>query len=434
MQVAERTSDFAGVFRALADDINAALWGGPAAWASLIPSFDNHPMVRLVDLSNKWRPGKTPPVTIIVDRRPTGGGRFTVSRQGDLLVGFVRLESAASDAELQLDIGGQDFGGMTLLRSAGSFVFAHADRFIVPLINLRFHEVRVSTSTPDDMDMSVGIVWAFMDSLERREMCIRGAISYIDSAGAVAIYSSGMGGIGTVAVGTVADRSALVMLPDMLALTEIGSRDRTVARCDEIREELMAAAWHPRRVRAWCLEHDDEFADSGAAAVPDDRDVGGVRVLDGFLSPEECACMVSELGENPGPPALVPTPASTLALVVARLDAAMPLGSPWKVHGTRASYGDTSGGMHSHRDEAYQGGGRGAQTLLLYLTGPGDGGGSGGATVFAADKNQDQDASVQPMAGRAVVFAVRRMHRADPVQGVWRKIIAAFEIEGAVSK
>lgn len=440
-----RQSDFVGAFRALADDINAALRGGPDAWTALITrNRDNdHPLMRMLELSIQWVPGKAPPATIFADWRPNGSGdgsgRFTISPNGDMLVGFVRLKSAESPTELQLTIGGQDFGGVTLLKNAGSFAFAHVDRFMVPLINLRFHEVRVCPSTPDDM--SVGIVWACFDSVERRDMSVRGAFSILDDAtGAAAIYQFGTGSIGSMgsigsigSIGTLADKH--VELPDMRILTDLGSKDRSVARCDRIRKELMAAAWHPRRLRTWCLEHDDEFAVSRTAVQDDAIDAIGVLTLDGFLTPEECACMMSELGEQPGPPTLVPAPTSTLALVLARLDAAMPNGAPWKIHGTQVAYGDTSDGMHSHRDEAYQGGGPDARTLLLYLTGCGDGGNGGnggGATVFECDEDWNaQVERVLPIAGRAVVFHVRRKHHAEPVEGGWRKVIAALEIESS---
>ena len=221
-----RTSDFPGVFRALGDGVKAAAGGGAPAWAGLELSVcrtEDHPALRIDDLSSRWRPGDPPPVALFVRRRPAGGGTcFTVSLVGDLLVGFVRLKTAPAATELRLDIGGQGFGGVTLWRSAGSFVFAHADRFMVPLVNLfPLHEVRVVTSSPSE-DQSIGIVCAYLDAVERREMCHRGAFCGIAAAGNATFYH-GRGGQGS---------GGRVELPDMRALLDGGSMDRAAERAE----------------------------------------------------------------------------------------------------------------------------------------------------------------------------------------------------------
>jgi hypothetical protein len=39
-------------------------------------------------------------------------------------------------------------------------------------------------------------------------------------------------------------------------------------RADAMRQELMAAAWHPGRMQRWCLAFDDEFRDEGGGCAP----------------------------------------------------------------------------------------------------------------------------------------------------------------------
>ncbi len=40
---------------------------------------------------------------------------------------------------------------------------------------------------------------------------------------------------------------------------EKASHRRCIDRCSMIFKELMAATWHPTRMCAWCLDHEDEF-------------------------------------------------------------------------------------------------------------------------------------------------------------------------------
>lgn len=170
---------------------------------------------------------------------------------------------------------------------AGAFVFAQADRFVVPIINLRFHEVRV---LPSD-DPSVGVVWGSTDNEGRRDLSVSGAYSAMGN-GMAAIYARGMGSIGPVPGAA----SSLLEIPDMRAMTnkiiEEGSKERALERCDALRQDLMAAAWHPGRMRRWCLDHDDEFAESDNEVTESDNEVAfadKVHVMDGFLSHEELA-------------------------------------------------------------------------------------------------------------------------------------------------
>ena len=40
------------------------------------------------------------------------------------------------------------------------------------------------------------------------------------------------------------------------------SKARCIDRCSIILEDLMAATWHPCRMRSWCLDHADDFFDA----------------------------------------------------------------------------------------------------------------------------------------------------------------------------
>lgn len=332
------------MFQALANELAVTIEGGPAAWSEL----QNEALRTLIKRSEAWRQGDPVPVAIGVAPHT----KPTICRNGDLLLGFVRLSAATEATELRLEIGGQDFGKVHIGPQAGAFTFAHEGRFVVPLISTRYHEVK---AFPGD-DPSIGVVWGFLDRDDRREVCHSKSFSNMGD-GVLAWYTRGVAGIGREL--PTECQNPLLELPDMRAMVK-----------------------------------------------------NVVRVVDGFLSPEECASLLEELGA-PGPPCLVPAPERVLSLVQSRVAATFP---SFKICGTRCGYGDTSRGMHSHRDEAYQGG---VRTLLVYLTA----GGGGGETVFEGGP------SVTPAVGRAVLFHVRHMHHVEPVKGDWHKVIVAFECD-----
>ena len=67
-------------------------------------------------------------------------------------------------------------------------------------------------------------------------------------------------------LGYVTRLPGLVYLPALDVDNEgLLARRRTLARTAALREELMAAAWHPSRMRRWCLEYDDEFFETDAS-------------------------------------------------------------------------------------------------------------------------------------------------------------------------
>lgn len=82
---------------------------------------------------------------------------------------------------------------------------------------------------------------------------------------------------------------------------------------------------------------------------------------------------------------------------------------PFELVGAMVTVGQSNAGMHSHRDESYQGG---DSSLLLYLTDV-----AGGETVF-------EHVTVAPTRGRACVFGVRALHRSEPVTRGDKRIVA----------
>ena len=248
----KRPSNFPALFQALADNIDK----NSTEWDRLITKIKAMPFLS----SYTWHECTAPvPFNLFVCRRPIGGNCFEIDRRATLLVGFIRLENSTDANELQLEIGRKDFGKVCLSKSTGSFVFAHIDRFVVPLINLFYHDVRVHDQSDDK---SIGIVYANLDPVEQQELFFSSACSDSDIDG-ITLYMFGMGGTGQYNKNTYKNP---IQLPDMQDLLN-GPKERSVARCDALREELMAAAWHPKRFRKWCLEYDDEFSEASCQGL-----------------------------------------------------------------------------------------------------------------------------------------------------------------------
>lgn len=99
-----------------------------------------------------------PPICVLFASEHTGG---QVSRNGDLLVGFYTDEPT----QLTLTIGGQP--GSEYNMQKGEFVFAYDGCFAIPLISLRFHDVRVDSSN----GQPIYCVYACLQLPERRQIC-----------------------------------------------------------------------------------------------------------------------------------------------------------------------------------------------------------------------------------------------------------------------
>lgn len=195
----------------------------------------------------------TKPVTIYVQQHT----RQRISREGNLVLGS--LKDVSESTQIHLTIGGLDFGTVDLAPHAGAFVFAHANRFVVPLINIHYSEV---CATPFD-DPSISVVWgSIMGSEPRRAMHFSEVYSDIGN-GMVAKYA----GMAYIIPAPVKPRTPhpyplpdIIKLPDMGGIVDDlleGPKKRAITRCDTLRQELMVATWHPSRMCRWCLDHEE---------------------------------------------------------------------------------------------------------------------------------------------------------------------------------
>lgn len=416
----------------------ALLAGGEVGRVRSLPATDNNgALMRLIAQAHEGAPA--PFVTIDVwdvvasdvftDRHPIV----------DVLLGFQSLE-AADDLSVEVRVANHvSFAPMRV--SPGGFVFAMRDRHAIPFISMRFNPVSVRVRPAGAKYAMIGMV---LDTFERRVMAqsrleadLCGAGPATDPAATPGRYSVCESGMMTMTderppppdLTTMYGCIRLLDLrTEMDELDNAAQRARTLSRLEDVRRELMAAAWHPRRLREWCLEHDDEFAKTASEVVSrtrpedDDEDAPPV-VFEAFLTREECssvaAMIVAGVAEvrDTSPRLVCDAGGAVRAAVQERLRERS--GLPWRVCGDRVAFGDSSAGMHAHRDEPLQGGTR---TLLVYLDDVEAGG--GGCTVF-----EDGDVHIQPVAGRAVLFGVRRMHAVTPCRSAGRpKRVLACEV------
>jgi hypothetical protein len=134
-----------------------------------------------------------------------------------------------------------------------------------------------------------------------------------------------------------------------------------------------------------------------------------MKVFDGFLTQDQCTDLILRLSAISSGSPLVPAPIEVFDMLSTRLSVMS--GEEYMWCGPLMTFNDTTAGMHEHRDEPYMGG---DCTLLVYLTSP-----EGGETVFDAGE-------VSPIAGRAVLFGIRDLHRARAVRS-GTKLVAAME-------
>ena len=270
----------------------------------------------------------------------------TVSRGGDLFVGLYNDSDA--DVHVTVEIGGQDVTSYVV--RAGGFAYAMDDASVVPLVCLRFHEVKIKAAKP------LKVVLALICPLElRRYLCQN--YCYARRGSEFMTYSSGMGVVVDKAPTTAPTAPTFNKLPNM--------------------------------------RH-----------VP--------HVFDDFLAQNVVADLLRLTDHADGARPSLQLQPDVIAKVQRELNATC-----FEIVGDRITVGNTDAGIHEHRDESYQTGGE--KSLLVYLTNVGD----GGDTVFVEDGIR-----VHPVAGRAVLFDVRALHRADPVSEGQHKRIIAFEVRG----
>eukprot|EP00798_Chlamydomonas_sp_ICE-L_P017315 gene17315-23624_t len=365
-------------------------------------------------MENLQKGGEDPTVVTVLPLSSRTSEWFTIDYDFDIFWGVVRLAPATRDVDRCVRTHENSHGSARLGKDARSVTFASFGRFPIPLINLRFHQTTVREAQPEAQPerSTIGVMEIIMDSLPRRNMCHGYVLSRIEP-GVTVSYHQGRSHVSTVSLGTVVDGPAsYIELPDMMQLTKHLSESRLRLR--------------RRRKRCASFEID----------------------MSSFFTPEECAKIARSLGSAAastttaagGGPSLVPSPPWVSAAVAKRLDAEVPKGAPWKGWGELATYGDTSNGMHQHRDEFYEfdndnkgnddNNDENVMTLLVYLSQGGSMAHGAGETVFECGTR------VAPMTGRAILFSVNALHHSEPVVGDWRKTIAAWDVKrcGAASR
>jgi hypothetical protein len=131
----------------------------------------------------------------------------TIPRAADIVVGFIARESTSFD----VTIGDKVVGNRHSL-SKGEFVYALDDQFVIPLICLRFHEVKVSSFEHLD------VVYACLQHQEqRRTMAQNSWYSFPvgpGDGGMYLLYESGMGTL-YLEMPVVKQRETLFELPSV---------------------------------------------------------------------------------------------------------------------------------------------------------------------------------------------------------------------------
>jgi hypothetical protein len=345
---------------------------------------------------------------------------------------FVGFWNAETSRQIRVDVtvGGQVDFVHTLSIPPGAIGYALRGCWPFMTIAMRFHEVRYAVRPEGARYATVGAMvesseWSrvLATSLHVAQEADGGGVT--TGSGVVRFHPRDCGeDLFELASRIAHDQQPVVRLPDLSELARAAeegrSRERSVARCRAVLEDLVRAAWHPRRLRVWCLTRDDEFA-----AHERDAELEAPVVLEGFLSRDEVASVVAELGvDSCGARCsveLVPDPPTNVAArLIERLravtrDGRWSLPRPGRMQLTA---GDSSAGLGLHRDESLQGG---THSLLVYVDSP-----RGGETVFYDALGSEEVARVRSVAGRAVLFGVRVEHRACRTED--RKRVVALEV------
>ena len=187
--------------------------------------------------------------------------------RSDLLVGFhYPADTTVTTTSRAFTV---RFGPRVLVRvrlQPGEFVYAVDGRYPLVAISMDRAPPRIILERPGDSADGVRWVGAAVAGPHARMALLRRTIVYPDMFLATRFGELLMGHTllwfnrATRAASTTpagAAKRAMVCVPDLLDAT---APQRARARVDRLRQDLMAAAWHPRRMRRWCLSHDDEFA------------------------------------------------------------------------------------------------------------------------------------------------------------------------------
>lgn len=218
-----KTCDIPGMLSALKHHIEDLLKGGIADWMQLFEI--NYSLSRLILLDRQWQPHDPIPFAVNVRvpevinvRTPSN-----ISRCGDLLVGFVRLHSVSEPTILHLTIGAHDFSQVCLGADAGSFVYAHDNRFVIPLVSIQFSALKCTNLNENN----IGIVYALLRREERCGLIENRIFVHVDIDETMT-YSSGVV-LKNKTNACTNDHliNDLIELPDMY---EIGTKQRSLKR------------------------------------------------------------------------------------------------------------------------------------------------------------------------------------------------------------
>lgn len=174
----------------------------------------------------------------------------TVPRSGDLLVGFYLAPSYHHHHALtvRLEIGGLKLVDVAACRlEPGKITFALDEQYMLPLVCLQFHDVRIQLSDPAAAAHCQWVV-AYLQNPMRLELAGNSWYCDLQSGSHSLCICGGLGGLCTSDKTTsfVARYSAkrLQAAPDWRP----AAKRKWHAKIDA---ELMAAAWHPKRMAYW---------------------------------------------------------------------------------------------------------------------------------------------------------------------------------------
>lgn len=194
-----------------------------------------------------------------IERWESSHGRCTehpykkVSRSGDLLIGFAALDGPTPSFQLRIGAGITHEGMKHAPLAPGEMRMAVDDGFVLPLVGMQYHDVYIDAAPSADLS-SLWMLYATVDWSTRCELARKPLSAQLAGKGDSTLYiTSGLCGLCSM---SKADTIRLARVD-----LELPSRTRTNARLELLKPGIMEAAWHPERMRRWCLEHDDEFFD-----------------------------------------------------------------------------------------------------------------------------------------------------------------------------
>ena len=176
-----------------------------------------------------------------------------VPRYGDLLVGFYLAPSYRNHAvTVRLEIGDQRLDDVLL--QPDKVTFALNEKYVVPLISLQYHKVCVQLSDPA-VATHCQMVIAYLQKPLRCELVYNSWYCEFHSGSTLCI-SGGMAGVlGSKDTASFVARTNARPLPASIDWRIAAKREWHT----KIDAELMAVAWHPKRMAYWLKDvMDDE--------------------------------------------------------------------------------------------------------------------------------------------------------------------------------